>query len=376
MVAPVTGPFQKLVQTPSYFLDKRSYRQKRPYVLPLGFTEDRRVVTGTINTSPSVTNQIIYSAPASVLTASLNGARRKLGELVKGNTSQLLAAYLERQQAISMITNSGLKLYEFAKSMRLLKPKEALAHLGLQATEKDQRRLTRTLDKRVSDAVLQVQFGWRPLLEDIGNAMTVLERPVPAQPIKAKHTETYADVFSPALLTTMTVRGRVRVTTGARVSVDNPNLYLANQLGVVNPAAALWEVTRFSFLVDYIIGIGDWLNSFSEFWGLSMQDPYYYTVDENTHDYHYYNSSIEHLVKYNGVRSVKQRVVGSLPEHTLSLQPWKLPIGRAMTSIALLDQQLHAIDKERYFEAVNMRRRARRSWQYTRWTSHDFTTSR
>lgn len=376
MIAPVTGPIQKLVQTSSYFLDQRTYRQKRPYVLPLGFTEDRRKVLGTVNTDPHVTNQIIYSAPASAVTASLNGARSKFAGKVKGDTSALLAAYLERQQAIGMIAKRGLQLVDFVKSMRRLDVSSALQHLGLRATDKDSRRLRRTLDKRVSDGILEVQFGWKPLMQDIGNAMTVLEKPVPAGRVKASATERFRTSFVPQQLATMTLSGSVRTVVGADVSVDNPNLFLANQLGVVNPAAAVWEVIPFSFLVDYVIGVGDWLNSFTEFWGLSMQNPYYFTHDSSFQSFHYYNGAIGHLVKYEGARSLKRRVVGSLPEHTLSLQPWKLPIGRAMTSIALLDQQLHAADKERYFESVAMRQRARRTWQFTKWTSHDFTTSR
>ena len=34
-----------------------------------------------------------------------------------------------------------------------------------------------------------------------------------------------------------------------------------NQLGLGNPASVIWEVTRFSWLVDYVLGVGDWLNS-------------------------------------------------------------------------------------------------------------------
>lgn len=56
--------------------------------------------------------------------------------------------------------------------------------------------------------------------------------------------------------------------------VENPNLHRATTLGLTNPAAIAWELVPFSFVVDWFIPIGNFLNSWTDFLGLRFEDSY------------------------------------------------------------------------------------------------------
>lgn len=54
--------------------------------------------------------------------------------------------------------------------------------------------------------------------------------------------------------------------------IHNPNLFLANQLGLINPAYWLWDSTPWSHIVDWWIPVGPFLNSLTASVGLVFSD--------------------------------------------------------------------------------------------------------
>lgn len=57
------------------------------------------------------------------------------------------------------------------------------------------------------------------------------------------------------------------------VRVSDPNLWLANQLGFVNPVVIAWDLVPFSFVVDWFVNVNEFLNSYTDMWGLSFEMP-------------------------------------------------------------------------------------------------------
>ena len=56
--------------------------------------------------------------------------------------------------------------------------------------------------------------------------------------------------------------------------ITNPNLLLANRLGLVNPLSVAWELVPFSFVVDWFSGVGNVLDGYTDLLGLSVVDTY------------------------------------------------------------------------------------------------------
>lgn len=115
----------------------------------------------------------------------------------------------------------------------------------------------------MSGFVLELAYGWIPVVQDIYNGIEVLETDFPVLPVRATssavvNNQLDAGVDSEAnRIVALTVRLK------ADLRVTNPNLLLANQLGLLNPAEVFWDLVPFSFVVDQFVGIGKWIRSFN-----------------------------------------------------------------------------------------------------------------
>lgn len=66
--------------------------------------------------------------------------------------------------------------------------------------------------------------------------------------------------------------GSHRYTVRYTAKVDNPNVWLANRLGLLNPLYWAWDATPWSFVVDWWLPVGDVLQSYTAYLGLSWID--------------------------------------------------------------------------------------------------------
>ena len=124
---------------------------------------------------------------------------------------------------------------------------------------------------QASDAWLAWWFGISPLLGDIYNSCQVLSQPLPAgSPVHGSARVPVHENVGPYYRR----QGYYFVKTGCKVRLTNPNLYLANQLGLVNPVAVAWEIIPFSFVADWCFDVSGFLNSFSDFVGVEVTMPY------------------------------------------------------------------------------------------------------
>jgi hypothetical protein len=69
------------------------------------------------------------------------------------------------------------------------------------------------------------------------------------------------------------------VEVGLRVkyAVTNPFLATLASLGLSNPGTTAWELAKLSFVVDWVIGIGGWLNQLDYHLGKQFQNGSYTT---------------------------------------------------------------------------------------------------
>jgi len=76
--------------------------------------------------------------------------------------------------------------------------------------------------------------------------------------------------------------GTVFVKQGGIFRLTNENLFLANRVGLINPASIAWEVLPFSFVVDWFTGLGNAIDGFTDLAGLSYDHTYtteYWRID-------------------------------------------------------------------------------------------------
>lgn len=136
----------------------------------------------------------------------------------------------------------------------------------------------------IKDTWMQYQFGIKPTLYDIDNATTYLSQLVVRDQIpvtvRAKAggfrdtVKTVTGTLTP--IGDIAVHSRVKETCGVHYSVvyEIPTGQVRDitSLGLDNPYQIAWEVTQLSWMFDYAVGIGDWLQSFTAANGLLFKE--------------------------------------------------------------------------------------------------------
>jgi len=357
------GPFYRYIGmappdgVPSTFVKfQQWYTQARPYKAPLPYHVYSVSCGGVLffaNETP----------PASESGMPTSYALLKAYESFKdkiGSRADLMTGIAERKQSLDMVVKRAIQLTTFARQLRRFDFAGAGKTLGIRPTYSPRRRNPMTGEpyyrpnrlrrkaEAFADNFIEYSFGWAPLVGDISTALDVLIRgPLPIK-ISAsgsdsrlwwKHREEgpYSREFDTAYYS-------VRVYLRAQLVLQNPDLLLANQLGLVNPVATAWELVPFSFLVDHLTSVGAYLSSATDFVGVELRNPCTSTTYEYTRDrLAASGASSPYWYSYTDrIRSKGfKRVPGAIPGPPLTLRPQTgLSLHRGGIYISLLLQQL------------------------------------
>lgn len=199
-----------------------------------------------------------------------------------------------------------------------------------------------------SEAWLAFHFGVEPLMKDIYATAELLAagpQPVAKPRGTAKGTASYVYKAPGWNDWSYNESYQIRCKVGGTVEITDVDKYLQNNLGFANPAAVVWELVPYSFVWDWFFSVGEWLNSLSDEYGISITNAYQTTsvhvngTVTNTLNQNYPPSGPSYSTVYRGFRI--ERVPG-LPSvnvfRTFKVRPWGLT--RIATAVALIVQQL------------------------------------
>lgn len=207
--------------------------------------------------------------------------------------------------------------------------------------------------RHASKIWLENVYGWQPLLSDIYSVMNdQISDPPPFRHKVAVYKsypavgETLKKVIpTPGLTlnTTWKIHPYYRTTIQADIKVKDPSVAFAQTMGLTNPMLLAWELLPYSFVVDWFLPIGPWLEAQQALLGLSVSNP---AVTKTTF-YYAEGATISSGIspyKMNGTgqsRLVERRKTRSLTLPSLPLPKLKNPVsvGHTLNAIALLGVQ-------------------------------------
>lgn len=128
--------------------------------------------------------------------------------------------------------------------------------------------------ERLANFHLEVVFGWTPLITDIHAAATsVIQQSdqinfisVSSQGsdyVRREHSSPY----SHSIVETAT---QCRVAFTAGVKIKNPNQWLAERAGMLNPGTVAWDMVPWSFVVNMFVNVNQLVQSVTDFAGLEF----------------------------------------------------------------------------------------------------------
>lgn len=139
----------------------------------------------------------------------------------------------------------------------------------------------KTALKLPSNLFLQWKYGWKPLMSDIRDGVELLkENPIT---LPLYHVKKYSgtrpewEFRTGAVNGYNTVKGKGRNATTLELWVTmDPTSWNStfHSLGLDNPLGILWEVTPYSFVVDWLVPVGDYLSALAAMPGLNLVGGY------------------------------------------------------------------------------------------------------
>lgn len=121
---------------------------------------------------------------------------------------------------------------------------------------------------------LEYSFGWKPLLSDIYNILDNTFE-APHAKCKASYSINFEGPYAPNTRSPQVpgiVQKRCKYTACVDVKVNVPVLSAISQYGVNNPLAVAWELVPYSFVVDWFLPVGDYIEQMGATAGLAMSN--------------------------------------------------------------------------------------------------------
>jgi hypothetical protein len=328
---------------------QRYYRQAKPYDLPLEYhLEDQRVLG--YSGSPYTYRSTSDCPPKDEFaqTESFNKAHNKYKEALS-DRSQWGVNLAEIEQSVRLISGSVSSLLKFTRKLKKFDFVGAGRELGVGLPSSN--RLRRTAES-FGNNWLAYHFGWEPLVQDIGSAVTQLcKGSPPKRKIRAKGRSVRRIYFretgtSDPKYFDGDIEDRCLIQ--ALVSAPNPNLFLLDSLGFINPLSVAWELVPFSFVADWFGNVGQVLDSYVDIWDVDVKHTFvtHFQTTNLTERYPYRTDGALPVAHPEPLQAVYRsiyldRTTGGVPAPTLQFKiPSQISPVRGATAIALLIAQM------------------------------------
>lgn len=181
----------------------------------------------------------------------------------------------EMRQTVNHLARSTSSVLRAALAARRGRWSEVARHLGVQPKALKN-------GQSASSKWLEYQYGWLPLIGDVYDTHQLLQKGLREKSLIASNVRTITesdsvDIGSADKLQERRVYGQTRCSYRAKVYYSvTPNWrsQLAS-LGLINPLEVAWALVPYSFVVDWFIPVGNFLEAISATMGVDFIDGHY-----------------------------------------------------------------------------------------------------
>jgi len=235
------------------------------------------------NTRLQTTGYAEPAAPQHLALARNNAIRKLIDRAELGIEANLAQDFAQIGQTFGLITQNASKIVKSVRQLKRGNIAEAARILTAGRRVSKIRKGDPRPSKSLANNWLELQYGWKPLLMDIEGtlkSLSVMNTEGFVQTVTASgKAKSYSEVLLPAVNTSDTT-GKARNSTltettcriGLRFRMASPLRSFLAQTGFTNPINLVWEILPFSFVADWFLPIGPYLEAFSAFDGLEFMD--------------------------------------------------------------------------------------------------------
>lgn len=310
-------------------------------------------------------SSILLTYPSSVnhLAEAATKARSRLASQVNGMSMNLGQAFAERRQTAGLMASTITRVTHAALSLRKGRLGDFVTALGLtpdKVSKKSWDRVVRTPPhRRLADHWVEYQYGWKPLLQDLYGASELLSDRIRSDSYhhaikssgKAK-APAYSSSKSGGIVTEAWTQHETTHRFAAHFRMDSQAQAALSATGLSNPALLAWELLPYSFVVDWFIPVGNYLEGLTAFDGFYFIGGTESNLSRKQYQQHTYGSTKVNDASYQKTTTVTWSAGFDMTSYdrssafgwpAMSKPTFKNPLGgdplqRVTTALALLTQ--------------------------------------
>lgn len=225
----------------------------------------------------------LISPTPEMIASAVDECNSRLLSRIKSQKINLAQVWGERAQTFSLIASTATRIASAYKALRSGNIVSAGRNLaGIQPSRRVRRGFRERYVSEPLDATarawLELQYGWLPLLSDIKGLVDEIDNGRPIyKDIRATATATRSDhgqyivdatSYGHKAVVSWETRVTVKMTSFHQVSAALTGI--ATQLGLTNPLALGWELLPYSFVVDWLWPLGNYLSNLDATSGVSF----------------------------------------------------------------------------------------------------------
>jgi len=274
-------------------------------------------------------------------------------------------ALAELNKTVDLIASTARKIGQALLAVKSGNTKRALELLGnpklKKLSYKDEsaiRRRHRTKREReTASKWLELQYGWMPLYNDVYNAVEyATKKSPPGNPIVRCGVSSVVssdnvfpwsgNPFEISMTQRYILSGKVGRRMVVEYQIDSAYLNRVSNVGLTNPLVVAWELVPFSFVVDWFLPLGDWLNGLDATMGLTFvkgSSTFYYQVQQKV-EFAALKNSLGSTAFFQGTQEFafkKRESMVSFPEIQRPVVKNPISVGHAANALALLVSAFH-----------------------------------
>lgn len=240
-------------------------------------------VIGSVTSGGRFNGENHFNSALTEANATAEGNLRDLAlTRARGNLKQLDInlgiAFAERNRTARLVGDTTIRLSRSLQDLRRGRIRSAMNRLGISSSKREPR------GGNVPRKWLELQYGWKPLLSDVYGACDALsKRDKDDWRVTAKGRASDRQEFryqvnlgypgGPYDGANVVARRDRRVYARIDALPQNEAIISLASLGITNPLLIGWELVPFSFVVDWFLPIGSWLESLDAL--LGYENAYY-----------------------------------------------------------------------------------------------------
>lgn len=183
-------------------------------------------------------------------------AVRQLYSKLANANALLPLMFKERQSTIDLVTSKVQELTRIKRNFR-----KRIKHLWKKHD-----------NRAVHNAWLEYRYGWMPTLMDVD---TLINKPLGLPSMSAEGSGFRRNQWTLKDGTSqIETYAEYHVKTKAYATPKSPFMQSATQYGIANPSLVLWEAVPYSFVVDWFLDIGGYLESLGALNGIEIISPF------------------------------------------------------------------------------------------------------